>query len=135
MRVHRWDARYPKGRQLSRFPFDEVSVVIGGMKIATVLTTFSVVLGVSSFVDPANCQERDLRGTTTPSVDGGTYFVLADTSGCKSVLVDGKKWSYAIGMLGPIGDGKHSIACGDPDLAIEFEVPLGKTYGFDYWWP
>lgn len=75
-----------------------------------------------------------LRGRAVVSPDGETYLVVDDDNGggCGPIRVDGKVWKYPIGSPGPIAAGNHVIACGGE---IEFVVPTGKTFHFDYWGP
>ncbi|MBV9072753.1 MAG: hypothetical protein JOZ10_03895 [Acidobacteria bacterium] len=77
---------------------------------------------------------RDLRGSYTGSRDGKSYLIVADDNGggCGPIEVDGKIWAYAKGTPGPIGPGWHHIKCGEE---IEFRVPAGVVYSFDYWGP
>lgn len=80
------------------------------------------------------CGDGDLRGSTSVSKDGRTYFVVADVDGggCGPVLVDGKPWPYPQHAAGPIQPGVHAIKiCTE----MPFEVAAGTTYSFDYWGP
>lgn len=82
--------------------------------------------------------DDDLRGSSAPSTDGASYFVVADDNGggCGPILVDGRRWPHAIGERGRIAAGRHRIACGTTsggDMAVD--VPEGVVYTFDYWGP
>ena len=80
------------------------------------------------------CDDGILRGSVSPSTDGKTYLVVVDDNGgyCGPILVDGKKWEYKINEQGPISPGTHSIECGGK---IQFEIPHGVVFRFDYWGP
>lgn len=74
-----------------------------------------------------------LRGDVKLSSDGKTYFgILDNNGGACPLLVDGKKWNYPIGKAVSIEPGRHTISCGS---SIEFEVPAGHIFMFDYWGP
>lgn len=81
-----------------------------------------------------SCGYRDLRGKISNSSDKKTYLIIEDDNGgqCGGIYVDGKKWPHAIGEKGPIEAGMHTIECG---AKIEFNIPAGKTFHFDYWGP
>lgn len=75
-----------------------------------------------------------MRGTTSPSVDGKTYLAISDDNGgaCGPIFIDGKIWPHKINKAAPISPGVHSIECG---AKIEFEIPQGVVFKFDYWGP
>jgi hypothetical protein len=81
------------------------------------------------------CSDRDLRGGTSASKDGKTYLVVVESNGpaCGTLKVDGKVWPHAIGEAGSVAPGRHRIQCGAPD--IEFDIPPGQVFKFDYWGP
>lgn len=84
----------------------------------------------------AGCASRksDLRGSYKPSSDGSTYLAVIDNNGghCGPILIDGKVWPYRIGDAGRIKPGRHTISCG---TEIQFDIPNGVVYSFDYWGP
>ncbi len=75
-----------------------------------------------------------LRGKVEPSNDGLTYLMIADDGNgtCKSVLLDGKVWPYKTGEVGKVSPGIHKIDCNG---IIEFDIPEGVVFKFDYWGP
>lgn len=81
-----------------------------------------------------SCDDGHLRGAVTPSKDGKTYLAVVDDNGggCGPILVDGKLWAHEIGVSSPISPGRHTIECGG---SIEFDIPQGVIYRFDYWGP
>ena len=90
---------------------------------------------IPAFAFLIGCAEGGyLRGSVVPSKDGKTYLSIVDDNGggCGPILVDGKKWKYALHEPGPISPGIHTIDCGGE---IEFEIPAGKVFSFDYWGP
>ena len=78
--------------------------------------------------------QSDLRGHIVPSPDGKTYLAILDDNGghCGPLLVDGRRWSHAIGSPGPVAPGRHRIECGTD---IEVVIASGTTFNFDYWGP
>lgn len=80
------------------------------------------------------CGDGHLRGSVEPSPDGKTYLAVVDDNGggCGPIEVDGKPWAYPIGKPGRISPGLHTIECGGK---IEFEIPDGVLFSFDYWGP
>jgi len=80
------------------------------------------------------CDDGHLRGAVNPSADGKTYLVIvADNGGqCGPIFVNGKKWEYKINEAGSISPGVHTIKCG---TEIQFEIPQGVVFSFDYWGP
>lgn len=81
------------------------------------------------------CGDRELRGQIVQSRDGRTYLVVDANGGqCGQVTVDGQLWPHALHVPGEIAPGRHRIACGDSG-PIEFTVPSGTTFHFDYWGP
>ncbi|MBI1424061.1 MAG: hypothetical protein GC149_11385 [Gammaproteobacteria bacterium] len=75
-----------------------------------------------------------LRGAVEPSKDGKTYFGVIDNNGgkCGPLLLDGKPWKLPIGQVALIEPGEHVIQCG---ANINFTIPRGVIYKFDYWGP
>lgn len=80
------------------------------------------------------CGDGHLRGSVEPSADGKTYLSVIDDNGgmCGPIKVDGKVWPHSIGKVGEISPGVHTIECGGE---IEFEIPPGVVFQFDYWGP
>lgn len=80
------------------------------------------------------CDDGYLRGSVTISSDGKTYLAIVDDNGggCGPIFVDGKIWSHSIGEAGLIASGRHKIQCGG---WIEFDIPEGVVFHFDYWGP
>ncbi len=75
-----------------------------------------------------------MRGDVSISDDGNTYFTVVEDNGeyCYPIKLDGKVWDHALGELTKIEPGLHVIeACGK----IEFNVPEGTIFKFDYWGP
>jgi hypothetical protein len=94
------------------------------LHIVTIVAVFSVTA----------CDDGYLRGSVEKSSDGETYLEVVDDNGgqCGPILVDDKVWPYKIGQAGPISPGLHKIECGG---WINFEIPLGVIFRFDYWGP
>ena len=94
---------------------------------------FSTVL-LSIVLTLVNCGNQNLRGSMAKSADGNTYLNVIDDNGgnCGPIIVDGKVWSHRIGEPGLISPGRHKIECGG---WIEFEIPKGVIFSFDYWGP
>ena len=84
---------------------------------------------------PLACGKSELRGQWTRSEDGKTYLVIAESPGCTSFRVDGKRWPHPLGSRGGIPAGVRRISCSDGSNEISFEVKLGTTFRFDYWGP
>jgi hypothetical protein len=82
----------------------------------------------------SGCGNGSLRGSTVPSKDGRTYLTVADDNGgaCGPLLLDGKPWPYKINQPGLVSPGRHRIECGG---WIEFDIPQGVVFKFDYWGP
>ena len=80
------------------------------------------------------CGKSNLRGTFEASRDGKTYLAVIDDNGghCGPIRVDGKPWPHPIGEAGHIDPGHHRISCGGE---IEFDIPRGVVFKFDYWGP
>ncbi len=80
------------------------------------------------------CKEGDLRGQFKASPDGKTYLAVLDDNGgqCGPLKVDGKLWAHPIGEVARINPGHHTISCG---AELEFDIPQGVVYKFDYWGP
>jgi hypothetical protein len=93
--------------------------------IASFLLTSAALVG---------CSNGDLRGSVSQSSDGGTYLAVVDANGgaCGPLLLDGKPWPYKVGETGPVSPGRHRIECGS---LIEFDIPQGVVFKFDYWGP
>ncbi|HXM63823.1 MAG TPA: hypothetical protein VN950_23380 [Terriglobales bacterium] len=75
-----------------------------------------------------------MRRSTYPSKDGYTYLAVVDDNGgkCGPIKVDGKVWPYSIGQAGRVESGRHTIQCGG---SIQFDIPKGVVFKFDYWGP
>ena len=82
-----------------------------------------------------SCARKDLRGQSTPSADGRTYLVIAESPGCATFVVDGKPWPHAIGAPGAVLAGRREISCSDGSNNVQVEVKRGQTFRFDYWGP
>jgi hypothetical protein len=82
-----------------------------------------------------SCGKSELRGQSTPSADGRTYLLVAESPGCDSLYVDGKPWPHPIGARGLVPSGRRAISCADGSNHIQFEVKRGQTFRFDYWGP
>ena len=80
------------------------------------------------------CDDGYLRGSVTESEDGRTYLVVVDDNGgaCGPLLLDGQRWPFKIGEPGPVPPGRHRIECGG---WVEFDIPQGVVFKFDYWGP
>lgn len=98
------------------------------MKIRSVAVLFLAGLAMTG------CDDGHLRGSVSPSSDGGTYLAVVDDNGgkCGPLLLDGKPWPHRIGEPGPVSPGRHRIECGG---WVVFEIPKGVVYKFDYWGP
>jgi hypothetical protein len=81
------------------------------------------------------CRTNELRGQATPSEDGKTYLVIAESPGCASLRIDGKPWPHPLGARGVIAAGTRRISCSDGSNEIQFEVKPGTVFRFDYWGP
>jgi len=82
-----------------------------------------------------SCGKSELRGHSTPSADGHTYLVVAESPGCSTFYLDGKPWPHALGARGLVASGRHELSCSDGSNHVEVEVKRGQTFGFDYWGP
>lgn len=82
----------------------------------------------------AACEEGHLRGTVEPSADGRTYLAIYDDNGgrCGPIKVDGSVWPFPMRTPGLVDPGVHTIECGG---AIQFDIPAGQVFKFDYWGP
>lgn len=82
----------------------------------------------------SGCGDDHLRGSAEPSNDGKTYLSVIDDNGgiCGPIKLDGKIWPHPIGMPGITTLGVHIIECGSE---IEFDIPPGVVFKFDYWGP
>ncbi|MFH2124598.1 MAG: hypothetical protein ABIJ50_14090 [Pseudomonadota bacterium] len=100
---------------------------LSGLVVATLIIV--CMLGILT-----SCDDSYLRGSVTPSKDGKTYLAVADDNGgkCGTILVDGERWGYEINENGIISPGIHTIKCG---TEIQFEIPAGVIFRFDYWGP
>jgi hypothetical protein len=89
---------------------------------------------VAAAVLCAACNHGQLRGSFAPSPDGKTYLAVVDDNGghCGPIKVDGEVWPYSIGQAGQIEPGTHTIECGGN---IQFDIPQGVLFKFDYWGP
>jgi len=92
--------------------------------------TFCWLVGLSVI----GCTAHDLRGSSTPSLDGQTYLVVVDDNGgqCGPLTVDGAPWPHAVGVAGAIIPGDHIVTCG---TEVAVRVESGQTYRLDYWGP
>jgi len=83
----------------------------------------------------ASCSGDDhLRGDVSLSDDGKTYFTVIEDNGeyCYPIELDGNVWGHKLGEIMEIAPGIHTIeACGE----IQFEIPEGAVFKFDYWGP
>ncbi|WP_300424485.1 hypothetical protein [uncultured Thalassolituus sp.] len=83
----------------------------------------------------ASCSgDGHLRGQVSLSDDGKTYFAVLKDNGehCYPIKLDGNEWSYGLGEIREIAPGVHTIeACRE----IEFNIPEGMVFEFDYWGP
>ena len=95
-------------------------------------TGFLVISG--AVIALVGCSDGYLRGSVTKSQDGKTYLSVVDDNGgqCGPIIVDGKVWPHKIGEPGLISHGSHRIECGG---WIDFEIPKGVIFSFDYWGP
>jgi hypothetical protein len=93
-----------------------------------------VVFFAASLVLCVACNHRQPRGGSTPSQDGYTYLAVMDDNGgkCGPIKVDGKVWPLSIGQAGRLEPGSHTIECGG---SIQFDIPKGVLFKFDYWGP
>ncbi|MFK7999654.1 MAG: hypothetical protein AB8H86_08655 [Polyangiales bacterium] len=78
----------------------------------------------------------------TASRDGQTYLAIEDDNGghCGDLIVDGAVWRQPVGIAARISPGVHEIDCGTladyrSANAIQFDVPAGVVFYFDYWGP
>ena len=80
------------------------------------------------------CGDNHLRGSVVNSEDGKTYLAVVDDNGgnCGPILLDGKPWPHKINELGIVSPGRHRIECGG---SVEFDIPQGVIFKFDYWGP
>ena len=109
------------------------------MRLPSALKSFNTsqilhILALTLFIALAGCDVGYLRGSVKLSKDGNTYLAVVDDNGghCGPMLVDGKEWKYKINEVGPIKPGVHTIECGG---SIQFEIPKGVVFYFDYWGP
>jgi hypothetical protein len=82
-----------------------------------------------------SCGKNDLRGHSTPSVDGRTYLVIAESPGCAAFSVDGKPWLHGVGVPGVVPAGLRELSCSDGSNQVQVEVKRGQTFRFEYWGP
>ncbi len=101
-------------------------------KIYTVIVVFLLV-AVSVFFFFS--RDRAFRGRVESSKDGKSYLVVTDDNGghCGPIKLDGNIWRYGINAAGEVSSGVHGIECGSGE--IQFEIPAGKIFYFDYWGP
>jgi hypothetical protein len=104
------------------------------MRVTTKL--LAVALASALSVIAAGCDREHLRGRAEASADGRTYLVIEDDNGgaCGRIFVDDREWPTPIDSPHPISPGPHVIRCGESG-SVEFEVPRGTTFHFDYWGP
>lgn len=111
---------------------------LSDLEALTITKRTAIVFGVCVFIGAAllwpSKRKSELRGYTVPSPDGKTYLVVDDNNGggCGPILLDGKKWDYALHSPGPVKPGLRKIECGGE---IQFEIKEGVTFHFDYWGP
>jgi hypothetical protein len=98
------------------------------------LSHLHVIVAILAVFLVAACDDGYLRGFIEKSSDEKTYLAVVDDNGgqCGPILVDGKMWPYKIGEAGLISPGRHKIECGG---WINFEIPPGVIFSFDYWGP
>ena len=103
------------------------------MPSARMFSRLSIALLIVAIAITA-CDDGYLRGSVTKSSDGKTYLSVIDDNGgkCGPIMVDGKVWPYKIGEAGPINPGRHKMECGG---WINFDIPAGVIFHFDYWGP
>jgi hypothetical protein len=96
-----------------------------------ILSFFAICLSILTLT---SCRETTLRGSYTPSKDGNTYLIITDDNGgrCGPIFIDGKHWDHKINEEGQITPGIHTIECGGE---IQFKIPSGVVFSFDYWGP
>ncbi|MDH5656187.1 MAG: hypothetical protein OEZ34_09780 [Spirochaetia bacterium] len=90
-------------------------------------------LSILLFFLSTGCSDGHLRGYVSVSHDGKTWFVLDDDGGCDAVVLDGKIWKYKKGEKVRVLPGVHVISCLESE--IEFEIPKGVVFHFNYWGP
>lgn len=92
------------------------------------------VAGLVGLVAMLACDDGHRRGSVESSADGKTYLAIVDDNGgkCGPMLVDGQVWPHAIGQPGLVEPGAHKISCGGE---IQFNIPSGVVFRFDYWGP
>lgn len=91
-------------------------------------------LAIVALCQVGGCGDGYLRGSVKESPDGGTYLAVVDDNGgqCSPIKVDGVEWTRKLGEAAPVSPGIHTIECGGE---IQFEVPKGVLFEFDYWGP
>ena len=92
------------------------------------LTLFIIFLSLNA------CESSEhLRGNVSSSEDGRTYLSVMDNNGGACPLyLNGKEWSYALGERVLVEAGTHVLkACSE----IEFDIPEGVVFEFNYWGP
>lgn len=88
---------------------------------------------VNMFVLLSCAGDGHLRGEVEPSKDGKTYFGVIDDNGSNcDIMLDSKPWTKRLGEVIAIEPGHHKIHC---NITIEFIIPEGVVYKFDYWGP
>jgi len=80
----------------------------------------------------ASCGDNYLRGFVEASPDGKTYLAVVAGNNCNQIKIDGAAWPHAIGQLGAVAPGAHTIECNGE---IGFSIPAGKVFKFNYWGP
>lgn len=92
-------------------------------------------LALMAALSCTGCGDGHLRGDVAPSPDGRTYFAVIDENGasCGPITFDGEVWPHRVGVFAEIEPGTHTLE--DCGIEIEFDVPPGVRYGFDYWGP
>jgi hypothetical protein len=94
----------------------------------------SIVLAISIGALGA-CAARSIRGKAETSRDGQTYLVVDDpnSSACRQVVLDGRRWLHAAHEPGRVSPGVHYLECGG--ARVGFEIRAGTVFHFDYWGP
>lgn len=85
-------------------------------------------------ISTSGCNDGHLRGSVVESDDGNTYLAVSEDhdGNCRPIFVDGVEWPYSVGEKAQIEPGLHTIGCGGE---IQFEIPEGVVFSFDYWGP
>ena len=97
-----------------------------------ILTVTSLIIGL--FIILYFASNSYLRGSVSSSSNGKTYLSILDDNGgkCGPIFVDDKIWEHPLKKKALISPGKHKIKCG---TEIEFKIPKGVLFEFNYWGP